>query len=139
MNHVVPWTAWLLYNFSFCLFQQLTRCCNKITKSNVNSLGTKKVKNDPKIKSKSKGRIEGNKEIKSCWTIWVDLEIIRTSSQPSNKPMWAPKKTKKTLELDKFKSRIEGDIDNICCSTLWLDLKHILNHNPNPTKARFLP
>ena len=35
-------------------------------------LGPKKVKNDPKTKSKSKVRIEGTKENKMYSTTWVD-------------------------------------------------------------------
>ena len=34
------------------------------------------VKNNPKNKSKSNVRIEGNKEKKSCGTIWVDFKTI---------------------------------------------------------------
>ena len=30
-------------------------------------------------------------------------------------------------------------IENICCSNTWVDIKHILNHNPTPIKAQFLP
>ena len=35
-------------------------------------LGPKKAKNGPKIKSKSKGRIEGTIKNKSCSNTWVD-------------------------------------------------------------------
>ena len=35
-------------------------------------LGLKKVKNDPKIESKSNVRIEGNIENESCLTTWGD-------------------------------------------------------------------
>ena len=35
-------------------------------------LGPQNVKNDPKIKSKSKVRIEGTIENKSCLFLWVD-------------------------------------------------------------------
>ena len=41
--------------------------------------------------------------------------------------------------LDELKAWIEGDIENIYCSATWVDLKHILNHNPTPMKAQFLP
>ena len=39
-------------------------------------LGPQKVKNDPKIKSKSNVRIEGNTENESCSTTWVDPKIV---------------------------------------------------------------
>ena len=31
------------------------------------------------------------------------------------------------------------DIENIRCFATWGDLKHILNYNPTPMKAQFLP
>ena len=39
----------------------------------------------------------------------------------------------------KLKARIEGDKENIHCSAKLVDLKYILNHNPTPMKAQFLP
>ena len=44
---------------------------------------TQKVNNNPKIKSKSNVRIEGNKENEKNCTIWVDPKTIRTWPQPS--------------------------------------------------------
>ena len=39
-------------------------------------LGPQKVKNDPKIKSKSNVRIERNTEYESCSTSWVDPKTV---------------------------------------------------------------
>ena len=42
-----------------------------------------KCQNNPKIKSKSNARIEGNKENENNCTIWVDPKTIWTWPQPS--------------------------------------------------------
>ena len=39
-------------------------------------LGPQKVKDDPKIKSKSNVRIEGNTENEGCSTTWVDPKTV---------------------------------------------------------------
>ena len=44
--------------------------------TNNNSLGPQKVKNNPKIQSKSNVRIEGNKENENYYTSLVDLKTI---------------------------------------------------------------
>ena len=55
----------------------------------------KKKKSDPKIKSKSKVKIEENIENKSCSTIWVDQETVFESyNDPKNSQLW-PQKVKK--------------------------------------------
>ena len=43
---------------------------------NISPLGPQKVKKDPKIKSKSNVKIEGNVENDSCLTTWVDPKTI---------------------------------------------------------------
>ena len=43
---------------------------------NKSPLGPQKVKNDPKIKSKSNVRIYGNIENESCLTTWVDHKTV---------------------------------------------------------------
>ena len=51
-------------------------------------LGPQKVKNDTKIKSKSKVRIEENLENKSCSTTWVDPKIVFDPyPDPKNNPL----------------------------------------------------
>ena len=42
------------------------------------------VKNDPKIKSKSNVRIEGNIENESCSTTWIDTKTV-TNLTPTTK------------------------------------------------------
>ena len=34
---------------------------------------------------------------------------------------------------------MKSNIENIYCSATLVDLKHILNHNPTPMKAEYLP
>ena len=50
-------------------------------------LGPQKVKNDPKIKSKSNVRIEGNIENESCSTTWEDPKTV---FGPYNNPKKSP-------------------------------------------------
>ena len=47
-------------------------------------LGPQKVKNDPKIESKSNVRIERNKENESCSTTWVDPPQLQSTSTSIN-------------------------------------------------------
>ena len=50
-------------------------------------LGPQKVKNDPKIMSKSKVRIERTIENKSCSTTWVDIKtVFELYPDPENIP-----------------------------------------------------
>ena len=44
-----------------------------------------------------------------------------------------------TLSWSELSWSVGAVYGNICCSSTWVDIKHILNHNPNPTKGRFLP
>ena len=50
--------------------------CQNPPRPQNSSLGPKKVKNDPKIKSKSKVRIERNRENESCSTTCVDPKTV---------------------------------------------------------------
>ena len=60
-------------------------------------LGPQKVKNDPKIKSKSNVRIERNKENESCSTTWVDPKlVVEPYPNPKNSPLGPPKLKKIT-------------------------------------------
>ena len=55
-------------------------------------LGPQKFKNDPKIKSNSKVRIEGIIENGSCLTRWVDLKMIfDLKLNPPNSRKWPNK------------------------------------------------
>ena len=52
------------------------------------SLGPKKVKKGPKIKSNSKVGIDRNTENESCSTIWVNPKIVvDTYPSPKNSPL----------------------------------------------------
>ena len=58
-----------------------------------------KSKNDPKIKSKSKVRIERNRENESCSTTWVDLKtVFETHNEPNNSPL-GPQKVKNNPKI----------------------------------------
>ena len=57
-------------------------------------LGPQKLKNDPKIKSKTNVRIEGNIENESCSTTWVNPKtIFKSYPNPENIPL-GPRKVK---------------------------------------------
>ena len=81
-------------------------------------LGPKKAKNDPKIKSKSDVRIEGNIENESCSTAWVDhTTFFEPFRNPKNSPL-GPQKVKNDLKIkSKSNVRIEGNIENEIWST----------------------
>ena len=74
----------------------------------------KKSKKDPKIKSKSNDRIEGNIENESCSTTWVDPKTVIEPYSDRQISLLGPQKTKKTTI--KIKSilnvRIQGIIEN---------------------------
>ena len=76
------------------------------------------VKNDPKIKSKSNVRIEGNIENESCSTTWVDPQtVFEPCSNPKNSPL-GPQKVKNDPKIrSKSSVRIEVNIVNESCST----------------------
>ena len=62
-------------------------------------LGPQKVKNDPKIKSKSNVRIEGNIENESCLTAWLDpKKVVEPYSNPKISPL-GPQKVKNDPKL----------------------------------------
>ena len=72
-----------------------------------------KVKNDPKIKSKSKVRIERNIENESCSTT-----IFKSYPNPNDSPL-GPRKVKNDPKIkSKSKVRIERNIENESCSTI---------------------
>ena len=66
-------------------------------------LGPQKVKNYPKIKSRSNVRIEKNKEDESCSTAWLDPKTVdEPYSNPKNSPL-GPQKVKTTPTLNQIK------------------------------------
>ena len=74
-------------------------------------LGPTKVKNNPKIKSKSNFRLEGSIENKSLSTTWVDPKTI---FKPSS---LGPQKVKNDPKIkSNSKNKIEGTIENKSCS-----------------------
>ena len=82
-------------------------------------LGPKKVKkNNPKIKSKSSVRIEGNKENESYSTTWVDHKIIfEPYPDPKNSPL-RPQKVKNDPKIKSNSNiKIQGIIENESFST----------------------
>ena len=62
-------------------------------------LEPQKVKNDPKIKSKSNVRIERNIENESCSTTWVELRTFFEPFPNSKNSPLGPKKSKMTPKL----------------------------------------
>ena len=62
-------------------------------------------KNDPKIKSKSKVRIEENIENKSCSTICVDPKTVFEPYLDPKNSTFGPKKVKKNSKI-KSKSKV---------------------------------
>ena len=72
-----------------------------------------KVKNDRKIKSKSKVRIEGKIENKSCSTSWVDHKtVFEHYPNPKNSPLELQKLKNYRKIKSKSKVRIEGTIES---------------------------
>ena len=81
--------------------------CQTLLQPKISPLGPQKVKNDPKIKSKSNVRIKGNIDNESCSTTWVDPKTVFG-------PFPYPKKS-----ID----RIERNKENESYSTTWVDSK----------------
>ena len=70
--------------------------CRTLTISKSSPLGSQKVKNGPKIKSKSNVRIERNIENESCSTTLVDLKtVFKHFPNPQKTPIRAYKKNQK--------------------------------------------
>ena len=76
-------------------------------------MGPQKEKNDPKIKYKSKVRIEETIENKSCSTTWVDPKtVLELYPDPKNSSL-GPKKVKNEPKIkSKSNVRIEGNMKN---------------------------
>ena len=71
------------------------------------------MKNDPKIKSKSKVRVEGTIENKSCSTTWVDPKIVfEPYPDQKNSPLGPQKVKNDPKNKSKSKVRIELRTEN---------------------------
>ena len=116
----------------------LLRPPNRTIRSQTKPLGQKKVNNNPKFKTKSNVRIEGNIENESSSTTWVDPKTVV-------KPY--PLGPQKVKNGHKFKSKsnvsIDRKIQNKICLTTVLQylsrLQNNLNLIPILKIAFFLP
>ena len=96
---------------------KMTFFCPKKQKKNI-PVGPQTVKNNPKIKSKSDVRIEGNKENKSCSTTRVDPKTFAEPYPNSkNSPLGPQKVNNYTKNKSNSNVRIERNIENVSCST----------------------
>ena len=95
-----------------------------------------KVKNYPKIESKSNVRIERNKENESCSTTWVDPKsVVEPYPSLKNSPL-GPQKVKNDPKIEsKSNVEIERNKENESSSTTWVDPKSMLNPTPTPKIA----
>ena len=91
---------------------------NYISRPQNSLLGPQKVKNDPKIESKSNVRIEGNIENQSYLTTWVDPKtVIEPYPNPMNSQL-GPQKVKNDPKIEsKSNDRIESNKEDESCST----------------------
>ena len=81
----------------------------------------------PKIKSKSKVRIEGKIGNKSLSTKWVDPKtVFQPYPDPKNCPLGAQKVKKDPKIKSKPNVRIERNKDYESCSTTWVDPKTVV-------------
>ena len=96
-------------------------------------LGLQKVKNDPKIQSKSNVRIERNIINESCPTTWIDpITVFEPYPNPKNSPS-GPKKSQNDPKIKtKSNHRIEGNIENESYSTTWVEPKTVDEPYSNP-------
>ena len=71
---------------------------------------------------KSKVRVEGTIENKSCSTTWVDpKKVFESFPKPKNSPLGHQKVKNDPKIKSKSNVRIEGNIKNENCSTAWVD------------------
>ena len=82
-------------------------------------LGPQKVKNDPKIRSKSKGRISWTIENKSCSAVWVGPETyFHPYPKPKNSP-FGPKKVKSNQGYNQNQMSVLKETKKIKVVTLY--------------------
>ena len=66
---------------------------------------SRRLKKDPKIKSRSNVRIEGNIENNSCCTKRIEPKtLVEPANHPQNSPFGPINSQKPTLKLDRIKS-----------------------------------
>ena len=95
-------------------------------------LGPKNVKNDPKINSISKVRIEGTIENKSCSTTWVDPKVVfEPNYDPKNSPLSKNDPKTKSNQKSELKKTYKIKVLQLHEYTL----KQFLNPTPPPKKA----
>merc|ERR1712236_775 len=89
-----------------------------LPRPNNSLLGPQKVKNDPKLKSKSNVRIQGNIENESCSTTLVDPKtVVEPYSDHKTSPL-GPQKEKNDPKIKSNSNfTIQGIIENVSCST----------------------
>ena len=96
----------------------------------------KSKKFDPKIKSKSKARIERNIENESCLTTWVHPKTVGKPYPNWKNSVLGPKTVKNDPKIkSKSNVRIERNKENESCSTTREDPKTVVEPYPNPKIA----
>ena len=82
---------------------------------------------------KSKVRIEGTIENKSCSTTLVDPKTVFKSHPDPKNSLLGPLKVKKDPKIkSKSNVRIEGNVENENCSTTLVDPKTVFEPHPDP-------
>jgi len=90
MSELKKQRRWKLFNYII----KPQNSFKPYSKPKNSPLGPQIVKNDPKIKSNSKVRMERNIENESCSTIWVDPKtVVEPYPNPKNSPL-EPQKVK---------------------------------------------
>ena len=127
-------TRWKLFNY-ISRHQNSLRVLPQPQKQPTRA--QKKVKNDPKTKSKSNVRIIGNiKKNESCSMTWVDPKTV---DEPYSYPQTSPLRPKKDKNDPKYKSnsnvRFKGIIENESCSMTWVDPETVIELHMNSKLA----
>ena len=96
--------------------------------------------NYPKIKSKSKVRIDENLENRRCLSIWVLPKIVfEPYPNPKNSPLRPYKDKNSPKRKSNSKVRIEGSIEDDSCLTILVDPKTFLLTQTSPLNSPKLP
>ena len=123
---------WKLFNY----ISKAQNSFRTLPNPKISPLGPQKVENDPKIKSKSKVRIERNTENESCSITWVDPKtFFEPYPNPKNSLLGPPKSQKLPQNWAKTNIRIDGNIQNESCSVTWIDPKTVVEPYPNPKNS----
>ena len=95
--------------------------------------GPQKLKNDPKIESKSIVTVEEKIENRSFSTTIVESKRILEPYPDPKKSQLGPKKVKNYPKIkSNSKIRIEGSIENESCTTISVHPKIYFEHKQNP-------